>query len=550
MAIDKTIKITADTGDAQKKVDELKTGVEGIDAGAAASKKGFSIMRRGVQAVGLSLKAMGIGLVIAAFVQLKEMFMSNQAIMDSVSAGAETMKAVFQELIDIALPLGEALTSAFTDPKDAINDLWEALKDNLVNRINGLIDQFKGLGKIIKGVFKMDWEMITEGANDAASATVQLYTGLDDIQRANISNTFKKTTKQLKKVTKEANAYAKVLVRMRNEVKLAEADQRQLQLLYQRDAELQRQVRDDISLTFEERIAANEELGRILDEQFKEEQALAQKKIDLAQMELDQNSTNIDLQVALKNAKTEMMDLDERITGQRSEQLTNLNALEKERADAQSTRNELTKRALELGLEFQKTTANEEIKLLIETEEEKLAIRKKSVEDAKKLQDAEIASRKAATTKAYSSILGSMSQLAGEGTKTGKAFALSQILIDTAMGISGSISNAVASAKLAGPGAAVVTPLLIAQLLAQVMAGIGSAKSILAKVPGPGGEGPMPSVAAGGGGDIGGIGGMIPNLEAISPEVNGIQPVQAFVVENDISNAQALQEELDIQATL
>jgi hypothetical protein len=40
------------------------------------------------------------------------------------------------------------------------------------------------------------------------------------------------------------------------------------------------------------------------------------------------------LQVALINAKTELADLDERITGQRSEQLTNLKALEKEKADA------------------------------------------------------------------------------------------------------------------------------------------------------------------------------------------------------------------------
>ena len=50
---------------------------------------------------------------------------------------------------------------------------------------------------------------------------------------------------------------------------------------------------------------------------------------------------------------------------------------------------------------------------------------------------------------------------------------------------------------------------------------------------------------------VGGIGGnLIPNMNAITPPDTGIQPVQAFVVENDISNAQALQEELDIQATL
>ena len=39
-------------------------------------------------------------------------------------------------------------------------------------------------------------------------------------------------------------------------------------------------------------------------------------------------------------------------------------------------------------------------------------------------------------------------------------------------------------------------------------------------------------------------------MNAITPPELGQQPVQAYVVENDISDAQALQEELDIQATL
>ena len=40
-------------------------------------------------------------------------------------------------------------------------------------------------------------------------------------------------------------------------------------------------------------------------------------------------------------------------------------------------------------------------------------------------------------------------------------------------------------------------------------------------------------------------------MEAVDqPTLGAQQPTQAFVVENDISNSQALQEELEIQATL
>jgi len=149
-------------------------------------------------------------------------------------------------------------------------------------------------------------------------------------------------------------------------------------------------------------------------------------------------------------------------------------------------------------------------------------------------------------------IIGSLGQLAGEGTKAAKAAALAQVMIDTASGISSAIAGATAAAAAAGPAAPIVTPILIAQLVGQVLAGVATAKSILKKVPGPDEPDTPDNVNIPAGGTApGGIGGnLIPNMNAITPPDTGIQPVQAYVVENDISDAQALQEELDIQATL
>ena len=57
---------------------------------------------------------------------------------------------------------------------------------------------------------------------------------------------------------------------------------------------------------------------------------------------------------------------------------------------------------------------------------------------------------------------------------------------------------------------------------------------------------PSPSQAS-----AGGIGALVPNMEAVEqPTLGGDTTVQAYVVENDISNSQALQQELDTQATL
>ena len=121
--------------------------------------------------------------------------------------------------------------------------------------------------------------------------------------------------------------FADSLVEQRKKVKLLEAELGLLQLQYLREAELLRQIRDNEALSIEERIQANYELGKVLAEQSQHERSIAQESLRLAEMELSINKDNIDLQVALTNAKTKLAEIDERITGQRSEQLVNLNSL-------------------------------------------------------------------------------------------------------------------------------------------------------------------------------------------------------------------------------
>jgi hypothetical protein len=135
--------------------------------------------------------------------------------------------------------------------------------------------------------------------------------------------------------------------------------------------------------------------------------------------------------------------------------------------------------------------------------------------------------------------------LIGENTAAGKALAVGQTLINT---------YSAATAALAPPpiGAGpIFGPIAAAGAIAS---GLANVKSIIATdIPGAEGEtGPTGGEPSTPGSNtqigMGGIGGLIPNIGSITaPET---QPVQAFVVENDISDAQALQQELEIQATL
>lgn len=52
------------------------------------------------------------------------------------------------------------------------------IKDAVMNTVNGLVDVFVGLGKIIKGIFSGDWDGVKEGAKQAAKGYVNGYTGV------------------------------------------------------------------------------------------------------------------------------------------------------------------------------------------------------------------------------------------------------------------------------------------------------------------------------------------------------------------------------------
>tara|TARA_R110001606_G_scaffold93322_1_gene207180 strand:+ start:3217 stop:5499 length:2283 start_codon:yes stop_codon:yes gene_type:complete len=163
-----------------------------------------------------------------------------------------------------------------------------------------------------------------------------------------------------------SNYAANALVEQRNKVKLLNAELALIQLQYQKEAELMRQIRDDEARTIEERIQANYELGKVLAEQLEIERNAAFEGLRLAEMELALNEDNIDLQTALIEAKTKLAEIDERITGQRSEQLTNLNSLEREREaqakEAAAKREEQLKKEAEM-LQSLIDLQNEDIKV-------------------------------------------------------------------------------------------------------------------------------------------------------------------------------------------
>ena len=503
--------------DVDTRVTEVKRGAKEIGPAAESSAKGFNVMNISVKAVGASLKAAGIGLVVAAVVKLGEALGKNQVFMDKFNIATQSIGMAFQKLINFIVDVGEKITP-------------------FIKKAAKLTTQFTFVGKAVKF----------------------------------LSDKLKDNNKDVDDNKKGIGELAAEIVNLRNEVKLAEAQQRLLQLTFQKDAEIQRQIRDDVSLTIEERIEANNKLADILDEQFEAEKVLAERKLELAKKEAAQNEKNVDLQVAVINAQAELADLEERITGQRSENKVNAVALEKELLEDQKKlgeqeeaitlkkvgTEEIIRKEVKKTFELKKGLRQKDAKEEQEIADRRFNLANQRVDQAQEIfqsladiaQETLVAEQNALQKQLDAGLISQeefdkeSAAIEEEAIKREKRNALFQLLIDSAQGVAAAIkagSGLVWPANLAA----------IASGVATVLAGIASAKAILNKVPGgDGGDSGTDSVDVT---SVGGIGGnLIPNMNAITPPDIGTQPVQAFVVENDISNAQALQEELDIQATL
>ena len=266
----------------KSEVSEAAKGATEIGKNAEQSSKGFNVLNISVKAVGTSLKAAGIGLVVTAFVKLGEALSKNQPLMDAFNVVTESVSIAFQKFVNAVVSAGQKI-GPFV--KKAVN----------------LTAEMSLMGKAIK--FAADkFKENKKNSDDSKQSTIDL---------------------------------AKEIVELRKQVRLQEAEQRKLQLTYQKEAELQRQVRDDTSLTIEERIAANEKLGNILNKQLEDERFIASEKIRLAELELSKNKDNVDLKIALTNAEADLAEVEERITSQRSENKINETALEQEFVESQ-----------------------------------------------------------------------------------------------------------------------------------------------------------------------------------------------------------------------
>ena len=373
-------KTTKNVEDLKESFEDTQEAVKDIGKSTKNAEGGIKALSSGFKGMGLAIKALGIGLVMEAFNIFKDVLSKNQKVVDIFNTALEALSIVFNDLIKLVFDnfpkIVEFFKDVFENPVENLKKLGNAIKENLIERFNSFLDTLGYLTGALKNLFKGEFSAALDSLKKAGKESVDVLTGVNNSVDKG-SDLIKKGANALTNYGKKVLSAAEKLVALRNASLLSAAQQAREVEKFDRLAEKQRQIRDNDLLSIDERIKANDKLKEVLDDQEKAMLAQAAAQIASAQADLQKND-NIENQIALTNALANQDGVLAQIEGLRSEQMTNANALIKEKIDLQKTEKE---GIADVVIAEKQATAE-----LLKNEDKKLKAQLDNLEEEKKIQ--------------------------------------------------------------------------------------------------------------------------------------------------------------------
>ena len=570
MAVIENIKIEGDASQLIDALKELNKRVEDLEGQLQDTNKGVKSLGesskglgKGISAIGGSLKAIGIGIFIAAFDQLKEVFSGNQKVMDIFNTALNALKILFNDFAEAVLPpVSKLLNAIFSDPVQSIKDFGSAIQDYVLNFFDQILSSVGHLGSALANLFTGDFAGALEEVKLAGADAVDALVGVEEGGIEAIKNVAKTAfdyVKDLPSKIQEAVDAGQALVELEKAAQLAAVERQKIQLEYQRREEQLRQLRDDDTKSIQERVKANADLLALLEEQAEKEREQMQIQVAFARAEYEKNKTTENL-VALRQAELEIIDLSERLEGQRSEALSNQNGLMREQLDLQRSQQETAQEIYQIQeeasielLDNEVARAQKEIEIAQNVFDKKKQFLEEQValyaegtqarvdaENELAILETENASRRLVLEKTLQDAkvatiqqaLASVAQLVGEQTAAGKALALAQVAIDTYTGATkalaqGGIFGYIGAAGIIASGIANARQITAVEVPNEPSTGGATISNTLQ----------APSQAAQF--NIVGASGINQLAESISQQNK--QPTRAYVVGSDVTSSQELE---------
>jgi hypothetical protein len=607
MAVEKTINLNVNTKGAQKNVNDLEKAVEGVnnevkDTGASTQAMGntvdkatggavskFKAFKGGLTSVIASFKSLrvailatGIGALLIAVTSLGQAFTRSEEGQNKFAKILGVIGSVTGNLLDLLADLGEKIISVFEDPKQAILDFANLIKENITNRFEGLIELIPQLGKAITLLFEGEF---SEAGKVATDAVGKVALGVDSVTDS-VGNAVDAVKEFGKEVADDAAKAAKIADQRAKAEKMARDLIVERAEAERKIAEIREKAADKENFTAEERIELLKEAGAISEDLANKETEVARIRLEAKQVEnalTKSNKADLDEEAQLKadliNKETQRLKLQKALTAEVTtatreasaeakaaaaeekaiedkkiaEEKTRLDAIDKIRNDfadkqrQKEAETELQKLALEKEkkiAELDKLNASEEQKLEVLAYYAGLRTDLEEKENKKKADIEKL--RKQQTLADASNTFNQIAQLAGKDSKIGKAMAIASATISGVQGVQNAYTTAQKSPITTFfPAYPVVQAALAGAVAAKNIAAIKSVDSS-----GKGGGGAPTTTASSQPPSFNIVGATETSqlAEAVGSQTQ--QPVQAYVVANDITTAQSLENNIVEGATL
>lgn len=548
------------------------TGILDKATGGLTSKLGASLgtlksVTMGFKTLRGAIISTGIGALVVAVGSLIAAFQSSEEGQNKFAKLMSVIGAVTGNFVDLLADLGEKIIWAFENPRQAVNDFVKLLRENIINRFEGLLELVPKLGQSIQLLFKGEF---SEAGKVAANAVGKVVLGVEDI-----TTKVQEATKAVVEFTKEQIAEGKAAAEVAD--MRAKADKIERQLLIDRSkleseiAQLRLKARQEDQFSAEERKNALLEAQALEDQLLDKETEFLTLRRDAQILENTFSRTNkenldkeaqaiaaVNNQVAARanvarTLQRELNTINNQIESDNKARLEEEKKAEKEKNDFILAQREALAIDIDSKAKLEILKTQEKYDALIEQAkkyggdvtalEQARADSVAKIEDGlnaekKKIADEDLKREQALQDQKQQIItqaIGNLIGVVGANSKFGKGIAIVQAIRDTFAGA----NKALASAP---------PPFNFIQAAAVVAGGLANVKNITSTK-----EPQAPAIPGARSFSVGSVSGSVPS----PPQINTIgasgisqlaqtiqgqaeKPIKAYVVSGDVTTAQAL----------
>ena len=275
------------------------TAFKSLRAGLTTAIGGFNSLK-------VAIIGTGIGALIIAILAVKEAFTSSEEGQNKFAKIMGVIGSITGNLSDLLSDLGMKIIEVFENPKKAITDFANLIKDNIVNRFNGLLELIPELGRAITLLFKGEF---TKAGEVAANASAKVALGVD-----NIVQKTKEATESTKKFIAESEREAKIASKIADN--RAKADELDRKLIVQRSiadrnrADLLEKAQQRGVFTIKERTKFLQDASKIDEDITNKEIKSAKLRFNAIVEENKLSKSNKEALDAEANAKAKIIDLE------------------------------------------------------------------------------------------------------------------------------------------------------------------------------------------------------------------------------------------------